>query len=591
MKYISFVHTLLAVLILPALLYHGSLSRKGGLKIHPAAKADSGQNENIHSRFGENIFIFEPSMEMDDIQLLIDTLFARQALKSSEFNQNRYALLFKPGRYTLDIRVGYYMQVAGVGISPEDVTIVGAVRSNSISKHHQLTNFWRSVENLTIEPTMDSTNIWGVSQAAPIRRVHVKGNLYLHDKGYASGGFMADTKVDGTVSFGPQQQWYSRNCEWKDCRKGVWNILSMGVEGAPETNWPEGPYTSLPEVPASREKPFLSFIKGRYKVILPKSRLKSTGISWSEGLSDNRILDLDKFYIARPQKDHSASLNNALKEGKHLLFNPGIYELEESIKIVHPGTIIMGLGMPSLVSKNGNPILEIGDFGGIILSGLLLDAGKKESQLLLRLGESGSSLDHSGDPIWLFDIFCRIGGPAEGSVKNCVVINSNDVFIDHIWLWRADHGNGVGWDQNLCTSGLVVNGDRVTVYGLFNEHNQGYQTQWNGEEGRVYLYQSEMPYDPPSSESWKHGATYGFASYKVADHVTSHEAWGIGVYCVFFDAPIIVDNAIETPASLENDLHHKFTVWLGGDEGSILRSIINGKGDRVYKDNRRANLK
>jgi hypothetical protein len=73
--------------------------------------------------------------------------------------------------------------------------------------------------------------------------------------------------------------------------------------------------------------------------------------------------------------------------------------------------------------------------------------------------------------------------------------------------------------------------------------------------------------------------------------VTSHEAWGIGVYCVFFDAPIIVDNAIETPASLENDLHHKFTVWLGGDEGSILRSIINGKGDRVYKDNRRANLK
>jgi hypothetical protein len=162
--------------------------------------------------------------------------------------------------------------------------------------------------------------------------------------------------------------------------------------------------------------------------------------------------------------------------------------------------------------------------------------------------------------------------------------------MDHIWLWRADHGNGVGWDLNRCEGGLVVNGDRVTVYGLFNEHHQEYQTLWNGEEGRVYLYQSEMPYDPPSPESWKHGNTFGYASYKVADHVKTHEAWGIGVYCFFRDAPIIAENAIETPASLEDDLHHKFTIWLNGNEGSIIRSILNGRGGSVSKDNRRANL-
>jgi hypothetical protein len=295
--------------------------------------------------------------------------------------------------------------------------------------------------------------------------------------------------------------------------------------------------------------------------------------------------------VTDPEKDHSGTLNSALENGMHILFTPGIYKLAESLRVKNPGTVIMGLGMPSLVPTRGNPVLDIADIEGVTLSGLLLDAGEIESPVLLRVGEPGASVDHSRDPIWLFDIFCRIGGPAAGSVTHCLVINSNDVFMDHIWLWRADHGSGVGWDLNRCSSGLVVNGDRVTVYGLFNEHNQKYQTLWNGNEGRVYLYQSELPYDPPSLESWKHGTTHGYASYKVADHVKTHEAWGIGVYCVFFDAPIIVDNAIETPVSLEEDLHHKFTRWLGGNEESIIRSIHNGKGNSVHKDNRKANLK
>jgi hypothetical protein len=136
-----------------------------------------------------------------------------------------------------------------------------------------------------------------------------------------------------------------------------------------------------------------------------------------------------------------------------------------------------------------------------------------------------------------------------------------------------------------------VNGDRVTVYGLFNEHHQKYQTRWNGDDGRVYLYQSEMPYDPPSSAIWMHESVEGYASYKVADHVETHEAWGIGVYCFFEDAPIKAENAIETPSSLEDDLHHKFTFWLNGSEGSAICSIINGKGESVHKDHRRSDLK
>lgn len=189
------------------------------------------------------------------------------------------------------------------------------------------------------------------------------------------------------------------------------------------------------------------------------------------------------------------------------------------------------------------------------------------------------------------DVFFRVGGPHEGSASRCLVINSNNVYADHLWIWRADHGTGVGWNKNKCANGLIVNGDNTTIYGLFNEHFQEYQTLWNGEKGRVYFYQSEMPYDPPTVDAWKHDGIYGYASYKVADHVKEHKAWGVGIYNVFYDAPVIVDQAIETPPSLEGSIYHKLIFWLNGNKESIVKSIINGKGGSISSSNRKAALK
>jgi len=172
-----------------------------------------------------------------------------------------------------------------------------------------------------------------------------------------------------------------------------------------------------------------------------------------------------------------------------------------------------------------------------------------------------------------------------------MVVNSKDVVIDHIWLWRADHGNGVGWDKNRCANGIIVNGENVFIYGLFNEHFQEYQTLWNANGGRVYFYQSEMPYDPPTVDSWKHDGVNGYASYKVSDKVTDHEAWGLGIYNVFYNAPCIVDNAIEAPVSLEPKFHNMIIFWLNGNKESIVKSIINGKGGAVHVNNRKAILK
>jgi predicted heme/steroid binding protein len=540
---------------------------------------------------GENVFVFDPSMDMKDIQTVIDTLFKRQSARRSEFSKNRYALLFKPGTYNLDVKVDYYMHVAGLGESPEDVVINGAVRSNTTHGNSVLTNFWRAVENMTIIPTTENTMIWGVSQAAPMRRVHIKGNLQLFDKGYASGGFLADSKVDGTVTSGPQQQWLSRNTDWKEWIGGNWNMMFIGVPNAPAGEWPEKPYTRIDRTPVIREKPYITFGKKGFEVRVPQLSSNTTGPTWTDSKRVDKPVNLKNFYVAKAGTDNSESINSALKKGKHLLFTPGIYYLDNTIKVTHPGTIIIGLGLPSLMPVNGTSALEISDVDGITVCGITIDAGPKHSESLFIAGENGSVKSHLANPAFLFDIFFRVGGPAQGSATSCMIINSRNVYVDHIWLWRADHGNGVAWDKNRCANGLIVNGDDVTIYGLFNEHFQEYQTLWNGNNGKVYFYQSEMPYDPPTVDSWKHGETYGYASYKVSENVKTHEAWGIGIYNVFYDAPVIVDNAIETPVALESSIHNKIIFWLNGNKESVVKSIINGKGDAVNVTNRKSVMK
>ncbi|HZN70272.1 MAG TPA: sialidase, partial [Micromonosporaceae bacterium] len=144
----------------------------------------------------------------------------------------------------------------------------------------------------------------------------------------------------------------------------------------------------------------------------------------------------------------------------------------------------------------------------------------------MEVGPAGSSANNSANPISLHDVYFRIGGPGVGKATTSLVVNSHHVIGDHMWLWRADHGSGVGWTVNTADTGLVVNGNNVTMYGLFVEHYQKYQTIWNGNGGRTFFYQNEMPYDPPSQAAWMNGTTRGYAAYKVADSVTTHEAWG-----------------------------------------------------------------
>ena len=532
--------------------------------------------------FGPNVLIFDPSMA--DIQTRIDAVFRKQ--ERSQFGPDRFAYLFKPGKYNLDVQVGFYMQVLGLGRSPDDVSITGAVRSKATWMRSNATcNFWRTVENLSVTPTLENKiNVWAVSQGVALRRTHIKGDMNLWDGGWSSGGFMADCKIDGQVNSGSQQQWFSRNDQWGKWVGGNWNMVFLGTVNPPEGSWPARPYTVIDKTPVIREKPYLFIDEaGRYFVMVPDLKTDgASGTTWSGGPTPGTALPIEQFHIARADKDTAASLNAALSQGKHLLLTPGIYHLDSAIRISRPGTVVLGLGYATLVPDKGTAAMEIADVDGVKVAGILCDASAVNSPTLLQVGQPGCSASHAADPIFLHDIYCRVGGAGVGTADCMVSINSSNVVGDNFWLWRADHGRGVGWTVNKNANGLIVNGNDVTIYGLFVEHCQEYQTIWNGNGGRVYFYQSEMPYDPPSQEAWRHGSVNGYASYKVADKVSTHEAWGLGVYCVFNRAPVVAENAIETPTAPGIRMHHMVSIRLGGGRpGSGINHVINGQGNPV----------
>lgn len=531
---------------------------------------------------GPNVIVLDPAMPREAMQARLDAIFREQ--ERAHFTDRRYAVLLKPGRYPLDVNVGFFTQVAGLGALPGGVTVDGHVHCEADWRNGMaLVNFWRGVENMAVRPP-DGRDRWAVSQAAPYRRMHLYGDLALDDGGWSSGGFMADCRVDGAIRSGSQQQWFTRNSAIGRWEGHNWNMMFMGVAGAPATSFPEPPYTSLPSVPVVREKPFLYVANGgEWRVFVPAPRTEASGVSWAAGLPAGRSLPLSRFLIARP--DTSArTINAALASGRHLLLTPGVYRLAEPIRVTRPHTVVLGLGLATLLAENGAKAMAVADVSGVCVAGLLFDAGPVNSPVLMEVGPRGAGRDHRADPITLSDLFFRVGGAAVGKAETCLEINSRHVIGDHLWIWRADHGDReagrvhVGWNESTGDQGLVVNGDDVTCYGLFVEHFQKYQTVWNGERGRTYFYQNELPYDPPSQAAYMAGATRGWAAYKVADHVQRHEAIGMGVYSNFAaDPSIVLESAVEGPRRPGVTFRHVTTISLGGGMG-VIAHLVNGVG-------------
>ncbi|MFI5606688.1 hypothetical protein [Amycolatopsis sp. NPDC051903] len=535
--------------------------------------------------FGPNVRIFDPSTPAATIQAQLDADFnALKDTQSAQFTDKRVAHLFKPGTYAVHDNLGYYTSVAGLGQNPDDVTINGDITVDAFNASDQgsaLQNFWRSAENMAVNPSSGSDR-WAVSQAAPLRRMDVHGGLQLYPAsyGYASGGYVADTRVSGQTASISQQQWYTRDSAYGSWDGGVWNMVFSGTTGAPATSFPTPPETTLATTPVSRDVPYLYLDgSGKYRVFLPALRTGASGPSWAGGSTPGTSVPMSQVHVVKPG-DSAASINSSLAAGCDLFFTPGVYHLDQTLNVTRPGTVVLGIGYPTLVPDNGIDAMHVADVDGVRLKGLLFDAGTTSSKALLTVGTAGSHTDHAADPATVQDVFFRVGGDVAGKAATSLVVNSDNTIIDHTWAWRADHGNPgtVGWTTNTADTGVLVTGDDVLATGLFVEHYQKYQVVWNGQRGRTIFFQNEMPYDVPDQASWNSPAgVAGYAAYKVGPDVTAHEGWGLGSYCFFDTDPAVSSyHAFEVPDNPGVKLHSLLTVSLN-TRGSITH-VVNDTG-------------
>ncbi|WP_346622128.1 hypothetical protein [Blastococcus montanus] len=587
----------------------------------PAAAAPGGAPD-----FGPNVRIFDESTPLEEINAYLMSIS-----DAAEFSTDRHAVFFEPGTYgsaagqddpstatgIVNSEVGYYTSIQGLGASPEDVVINGALHVEPVQEadtgpSNSLTRFWRSLGNLTINPIQrpvgpdadrprpegiaePHTMRWAVSQAAPLRRVNIEGNLDLTGRygATAFGTYIANSRIEGTVTSGDarveyaQAQWYTRDSEIGGWDGAGINYVFSGVRGAPQTDFGARGTTTLPSTPISREAPFLYLDGDEYEVFVPSAKPETSGTHWGTGQGDGVSIPIDRFFIAKPGNS-AATINAALAAGKHLLLTPGVYSLDAPIRVTRADTVVMGMGYASLAPAAGTAAIEVGDVPGVVVSSLTVDSGPA-TDVLIRVGTRGG---HSGivvNPTTLTDVFVRVGGARPGQATTSVEVNSNHVILDHTWLWRADHGAGAGWESNLADHGLVVNGDDVTALGLFVEHYQEEQVIWNGERGRTVFFQSEMPYDPPNQAAWMNGTAEGYAAYVVGDHVKKHEATGMAIYSLFLAGfgpygplsgpQVHASSAIEGPVPANVRFRSMATGVIAAGGG--IRHVVNDAGAAV----------
>ncbi len=550
---------------------------------------------------GPNVVVFTPSTPQATIQSTLDMIASQQV--PNQFGTGRYAILFEPGTYgsktdPLIFQVGYYTQVAGLGAEPGDVVINGAIDvfndqcPPAGGTCDGLVNFWRSLSNLTLNVTLPSTpptyvpatnegascnntfEFWAVSQASPMRRVIMNGNVSLQDfcnEGFVSGGFLADDEFNGGVVINAgQQQFFTRNSNIDSWTNGVWNQVFLGDNGAPRdcASVPGRTSTRRCRAPRSprRSRSSTRDSNGDYNVFVPAVQHNSVGPAYASGTTAGTSIPISRFFIATPSTPLPA-INAALAFGKNLILTPGIYRLQGTIEVSRPDTVVIGLGFPTLIPQHGDVSMQTADVPGIKLSGMIFDAGPQNSPALLVVGGRGhgdSRADGADDPTLVQDVFFRIGGAEAGEATDSLVVNTDDTILDDVWAWRADHGAGVGWTSNRADTGVIVNGDDVTAYGLFVEHYQKFDVIWNGQDGEDVFFQNEMPYDPPSQSAWMSSPnTDGYASFLVTPRVHTFQGYGMGSYS-FFDqgVPIFATQAFQSPDTPGVQFHDLLTIFL-----------------------------
>lgn len=524
--------------------------------------------------------------------------------QNSKFN---YAFLFMPGTYTVNIPIGYYTHVAGLGKSNKDVIFNGGPIVDNGSVLYSvgaLNNFWRTCENITVNPTYDyavenqyntsKTMIYAVSQACSLRSVVINGNLSLanmaqdyKNMGFSSGGFMANCEISDVLDMGSQQQFICRNTKYGTFPNISWNHVNVGCQSEKErkgccinTTKPTSGVKNLTVVDTKintvREKPYL-FFNGDDTITVRASIINSIevicpGYSPASGVSNNidKNIKRDNYKIVN-EDITSESLNKILKDNTCdcIIFSPGRYKIDTTI--ILSGQLLFGLGLPVLTSTTNNTIISgYGNICGIIFEA---GAGGNGNQVLV---------DLSGNPSYLWDIICRVGGGDNHeqiySVDTMLHIGGDNSVLDNIWCWVADHYADdnlyVGWENAICNIGVHVTGNNVSAYGLFSEHTRKRNVLWDGDNGEVYMFQSELNYYVPGTSG-----TTDIVSYEIGSTVKNHKLYGAGAYSFFEAIAQMSPSGFKWASTTNVDYQNLVTVFLNGYGG--ISHIYNDKGPAV----------
>jgi hypothetical protein len=84
-----------------------------------------------------------------------------------------------------------------------------------------------------------------------------------------------------------------------------------------------------------------------YNVFLPSKQTNSVGTTWANGATAGSSIRIEKFFIASPA-DSVATINKALGSGMNLILTPGVYNLDQSIQVTRPDTVVLGLRFPEI---------------------------------------------------------------------------------------------------------------------------------------------------------------------------------------------------------------------------------------------------
>ncbi|CAJ1341081.1 unnamed protein product [Effrenium voratum] len=548
-----------------------------------------------------SVNVFGPEDDLATIEAAVNAAYAVNGGQPDigQFSSKRFVFMFKPGSYNVDVPVGYYTQVLGLGVEPSEVIFtsskgVYSEESNFAVNPGALCTFWRAAEGFQTNAVYawnDNGNqgmLWAASQAASLRRIIVTNDLDLYQyrqgdraAGYASGGYMSNSMVKGKVSSGSQQQYLARNSQVGTWRDGVWNEVFVGTEGAPSSHCGADaakcakPFVTVNAAPKVAEKPFISFSNGTYQLNIPRVVENTRGVNY------NNVdqVGFEQVYVADASKDTAQSINAKLGLGLHVVLTPGIYTLSEPLRLAHNQQVLLGLGMATLWASAQGAVVVSGC--GARVAGLLIAAhSPKTAPALMEWQSPGAACSSTGV---MSDVYMRVGGPkneAPVQADAMLQVDADNVVLDNSWLWRADHleGGQKVKGQNPCQVGAIINGNDVIAYGLKAEHSLTDQVQWNGERGKTFMFQAELPYDVSQANFGDHGYT----GYRVGGSVTAHEAYGVGVYHYFRDNIVTVPSAIIAPPALESSFASPLSVFLNG-KGTILH-VLNDKGNATAID-------